>query len=355
LRRIYGRGDFESVDYRIVEEPGKRVMLITPREKSWGPDYLRFGLGLATDFRGDNTFNVLGSYRKTWLNRLGGEWLTEAQIGNDSRLFTEFYQPVEARGRYFVAPYAMAGQSNRGVFQGENRVALYNIQEQRLGVDGGMVLGTSGELRVGPLWRRVHAEVDTGPLVFPNLRETSAGINFRAYLDSMDNALFPRDGYRTRITLYAADRSLGSDRNYQRLEGYVDVAKSWQAHTLNLNVVAGTDLKSGMPAYESFSLGGPLRLSAYRIGELAGRRMAFGRMMYYNRALKLPDLLGSGVFIGGSLEAGRVQDRFDGLPGQGTVHSGSVFLAADTFMGPAFFGVGLAPGRASVYLLVGVP
>jgi hypothetical protein len=54
---------------------------------------LRFGVGFATDFRSDNPFNVLASYRRTWLNRLG-EWLTEAQVGSDPRLFTELFQPV---------------------------------------------------------------------------------------------------------------------------------------------------------------------------------------------------------------------------------------------------------------------
>lgn len=45
--------------------PGKRAMVILPREKEWGPDYLRFGLGLASDFQGDSQFNVLASYRKS--------------------------------------------------------------------------------------------------------------------------------------------------------------------------------------------------------------------------------------------------------------------------------------------------
>ena len=52
--------------------------------------------------------------------------------------------------------------------------------------------------------------------------------------------------------------------------------------------------------------------------------------MYYNQAIKLPDLLGSGVYMGGSLEAGRVQNRFDGRPDHNTKYSASVFLAADT-------------------------
>ncbi len=111
-----------------------------------------------------------------------------------------------------------------------------------------------------------------------------------------------------------------------------------------------------MPAYESFTLGGPLRLSGYRINQFAGRQYAFGRLMYYNRVLALPDLLGSGVYAGASAEVGRVSDRFDSLPTPGTLWSGSLFLGADTFLGPAFIGVGAAPGgNWSLYMLLGAP
>jgi NTE family protein len=111
-----------------------------------------------------------------------------------------------------------------------------------------------------------------------------------------------------------------------------------------------------MPAYETFTLGGPLRLSGYRIDEFSGRQMAFGRLMYYGRAIHLPDLLGSGVYVGASLEAGQMSKRFDGTSPQGTIWSGSVFLGADTFLGPAYFGLGAGEaGRWSLYLLLGVP
>jgi NTE family protein len=111
-----------------------------------------------------------------------------------------------------------------------------------------------------------------------------------------------------------------------------------------------------MPAYENFTLGGPLRLSGYRIDEISGRRFAFGRLMYYNRAIPLPDILGSGVFAGASLEAGQMQGRSDGLPAAGTLWSGSVFLAASTFVGPAYFGFGVGEnGHYSLYLLLGAP
>ena len=107
----------------------------------------------------------------------------------------------------------------------------------------------------------------------------------------------------------------------------------------------GTALGSDMPAYESFTLGGPLRLSGYRINQFAGREFEFGRLMYYNQMFALPDLLGSGVYVGGSAEVGRMTDRFDGLPSAGTLWSGSVFLGADTLVGGCVPGLGFRPVR----------
>jgi len=356
LRKIYGRGDFESVDYRIDQGPGGNVLVIQPREKDWGPDYLRFGLGLATDFQGENNFNLLVQYRKTWLNKLGGELITEAQVGQNSSLFAEFIQPLQENGRYFVAPYARIGQSSRGVFVGENRVAEYDARDARVGFDLGVTLNTWGEARLGAVWRRVDAGVDTGLPLLPDIKENSAGPTAKVFIDQLDNPWFPRSGFRAIGTAYLADENFGSDRNYRRLEGQLLGVKSWAAHTLNLSFTGGTDLGSDMPVYDTFTLGGPLRLSAYRINEFSGRKMSYGRLMYYNRALPLPDLLGSGAYVGTSLEAGQIRNRYDNLPYGGTIISGSVFLSAETALGPAYLGVGVGEsGRWSLYMLLGAP
>src|SRR4030095_17103521 len=97
LRRISGLGDCEHVDYQLIEQAGQQIVSISAIEKSWGPDYLRFGLGLQSDFKGENAFNLAASYRRTWLNPLGGEWRTELPGGQVSYLTTEVYQPLGAR------------------------------------------------------------------------------------------------------------------------------------------------------------------------------------------------------------------------------------------------------------------
>jgi NTE family protein len=150
--------------------------------------------------------------------------------------------------------------------------------------------------------------------------------------------------------------SLGSAHNYQRLEGTGRATKSWGRHTVSAVIKGGTALGSDMPAYESFTLGGPLLLSGYRVNQFSGREYGFGRLMYYNRVLPLPDLLGAGIYVGGSAEVGRITDRVDGLPSPGTLWSGSAFLGADTFLGPAYLGIGVgASGHWSVYMLLGAP
>jgi NTE family protein len=99
-----------------------------------------------------------------------------------------------------------------------------------------------------------------------------------------------------------------------------------------------------------------MRLSGYRINQFSGREFAFGRLMYYKRAVALPDILGAGIYVGGSAEVGRITDRVDGLPSPGTLWSGSVFLGADTFLGPLFLGLGMgASNNWSLYLLLGAP
>jgi NTE family protein len=357
LRRIYGTRDYESIDYRIVGgDVGPRAMLIEPKEKAWGPDYLRFGLALASDFQGDNQFNALVQYRKTWLNRLGGEWTTEAQIGQNTHLFTEFYQPVNEEGQWFIAPHALIGQQTRGAFVDEQKVANYLISVGEAGVDVGTSLGTWGQVRGGAVWSRVFARVDTGSPVLPSVRQTTAGLRAAIFVDQTDAAWFPSEGYGFTGTAYSAMTSFGSALNYQRLEGNARGIYSWGPNILNVAVSGGTALGSDMPAYESFTLGGPLRLSGYRVNEFSGRDYAFGRLMYYHRIFGLPDILGSGVYIGGSAEVGRITNRFDNSPSQGTLWSGSVFLGADTFLGPAYLGFGYGgAGNWSLYMLLGAP
>ncbi len=98
--------------------------------------------------------------------------------------------------------------------------------------------------------------------MFLTPRHGTAGLRTALFIDQTDNAYFPRAGYGLVGTGYFAMESLGSEVSYNRVEAIGRAAKSFGPHTLNLSVRGGSSLGSDMPAYEQFTLGGPLHLSA---------------------------------------------------------------------------------------------
>jgi NTE family protein len=104
LVREFSQGDLNSLDYSVMKERDKTILRITPVEKPWGPNYLRFGLNLSSDFRSESSYNFRTLYRRTWVNSYGGEFLLGGQIGSEQALDTEFYQPLDLRHRFFTAP-----------------------------------------------------------------------------------------------------------------------------------------------------------------------------------------------------------------------------------------------------------
>ena len=180
---------------------------------------------------------------------------------------------MNERGVWFGSVYGQVGQTTRGVFSGDDKIAEYLISSARGGVDLGMTLGTLGVFRVGPQWTEVHARVDTGDPVLPSVREPTAGVRVAFNLDALDHAWFAQNGYNALVTYYGATKDLGSALNYQRFEARGQYAMSWGAHTVNLVASGGTDFGTNMPAYETFALGGPLRLSGLSAESVLGPRL----------------------------------------------------------------------------------
>lgn len=357
LRRLYGTGDLEHVNYRIIEEAGRRVLDIDAVEKSWGPNYLRFGLGLGSDLQGDTFFNLAASYRSTWLNSLGAEWRSDAQIGHTSRLATEFYQPLQPRRFMFVAPHAEIERRTVDLFQGGTRIARYDVRNSQAGLDIGADLGRYGEIRVGALTGTVKASLDTGPesLAPPAGRITQGALVARAIVDQLDSANFPRQGFAGAANLFASRRALGADDDYTKWDLDLIGTRSVGRHTLQLAVKAGGAFDTGtLPRYDLFSWGGFLQQSGYPTGAIVGERLTFGRLVYSYKLVNQKLL--EGMYAGFSLEAGRMDRPAVASQLTGVLKSAAVFLALDSPLGPLYLGYGRAvDGNQSGYLYLGRP
>jgi len=357
LLRIYGTGNFENVNYRFIEEPGRRILSVDAVEKSWGMDTLRFGLGLSTDFKGESFFNLLGSYRRYWLNSLGGEWRTDLQVGRTSGLATEFYQPLNAEGSLFVAPHARVNSRPQYIYQGDNRIASYYTRDTSTGIDIGTVFGRYGEWRVGVERGALDTRLDTGPTnLAPQQSDIARGAyTTRLILDQMDSLRFPRSGWRGGMQIYNSTTQLNADQPYTKWDGDASAAFSIDGHTFQLSgKVGGTIGSNALPGYDQFQWGGFLQQSGYATGQLLGQGIKFGRLMYYNRVMK--GTLLDGAYGGISLEAGQVDKPLVLGNPTGLLKSASLFIGVDSPIGPAYLGYGRAmDGNSSFYFYLGKP
>ena len=357
MRRLYGMGDFEHVNYRIIEEPGKRVLAVEAIEKAWGPNYLRLGLGLSSDFSGDTDFALIGAHRMTWLNSLGAELRTDLQLGYNNNLRMEFYQPLSARARFFIAPRVEIGQEQVSLYRGEERIAVYNVARRTAAVDLGVQFNQYGEIRLGIQGGRLTPHLETGIGVIEPSDVTYATGGYRAQimLDRLDNVDFPRQGWNANAQLVNSATALGADAAYTRWLAGGSFAYSFGENTVRFNVRAGGKLGSDpLPNYDQFQWGGFLTQSGYASGQLVGAEMQFGQAMYYRRIVRGGFF--DGAYGGVSLEAGRYESPL--VPGNtsGTLKSVALFVAGDTLLGPVYLGYGwAADGTRSLYLFLGRP
>jgi NTE family protein len=357
MQRLYGTGDFEHVSYSLLEEPGKRILSVDAVEKSWGPNYLRLGMGLSSDFSGDAYYNLLANYRMTWVNPLGAEWRVDGQVGRTSRLETEFYQPLQRGPGLFVAPRAWVERRTTDVFFGNQRIAIFDGSTASAELALGAQLTHYGEIRLGVASKRHHSSLDTGPPVFDSSRADldSTGYTLRALVDQLDNLNFPRAGYAASLDVDAARKSLGGQVDYDRLLVSGTYVQSFGEHTFQIAARVGRRLGSDpLPPSEMFQWGGFLQQSGLPTGALLGQDLSFGRLVYTNR-LRRWSLL-EGVYAGASLEVGRMDHSL--LPGNdlGTLRSAALLLGVDTPLGPLYLGYGRANQRySSFYLFLGRP
>ncbi|GLS95954.1 patatin-like phospholipase family protein [Piscinibacter gummiphilus] len=366
IKRIYARGDFEGVAYTVSEEPGVgHVLTAEVTEKSWGPQYLRFGLGLSSDLKGNSFFNLAASHRATWLNHLGAEWRNDVQIGHTDRLATEWYQPLTAAQRLFVAaraeftrnPFDLYDNSDGSSDGDGSRIGQYRVQYIGVGLDLGTPIGRSAEFRVGLTRGHVKMLLDTG-LVPPELLQPpqeTGGVLARLRFDSLDSIRFPTQGWQGEVRLYASRPTFGADETYTKASANLNAAQAFGRHSLQVGLRGAKALgDDDLPVHELYSLGGFLRLSGYATGQFLGRELAFGRLVY-NYRLSLPGFL-SGAFIGASAEVGRIGDSVSKGGDAFTRHGFSIYASMDTPLGPIYgaFGRG-GDGANAVYLYLGQP
>ncbi|AUY36272.1 patatin-like phospholipase family protein [Pseudomonas soli] len=351
---LYGLDYFDQVQYRVAHKGDEHTLVINARGRRGGTDYLRLGLNLSDDLRGDSAFNLGASYRVNGINRLGGEWLTRAQIGDEQELYSEFYQPLDVGSRYFIAPYLALGSQNVEATLDNDPVAEYRLERYGFGLNVGRQIGTYGEVRlgVGKAWG--NAEVRIGDQDLPKVSFNEGFYELKYSFDTFDNVYFPHSGEDIGLTVRKYDKSLDSDQNYRQWLFNLDKAISSGPNTLVLGGRYGRTLDDAEVVTSSFVFGGARQLSGFRQDSISGQNMSLLRMVYYRRLTPRAYLpLDFPLYLGGSLERGRAwnnDNEFD----SGYINAASIFLGLETPLGPLNLSYGANDAHEkAVYLNLG--
>ena len=172
---------------------------VSARRKSWGPNFLRFGLELQDDFQGGNSFSAGVRAQVTEVNRYGAEWQTDLQVGANPLFRTEFYQPIGYGSNWFVVPRLLVERQNFDIFEGDRRLATYRVRECAKPSSTSAASSAAGARCARGVDRgEGNSNLLVGDPDDPNLpprdRFDRGEFMARFSVDLLDDVFFPRDG-----------------------------------------------------------------------------------------------------------------------------------------------------------------
>jgi len=366
-RLLTSSGDYERVDYHLEPRAAGDTLVFAMEDKPWGPNYFRIGLDLSTDFSGESSFNLRISHNRHWLTPAGTEWRNQLTLGQTPRIYSELYHPLGFKlgssDDWFVAGWGELERRTITLYNESTGQGLARLGRTgaTVGLDLGQPWGRLGEVRLGLVHQGWRISPDVLTIEAPEgvLNQTwrETGLRLKAVVDQLDFANFPQSGYRVALEAIGG-RQYGPDvksAHFQRFELQATGVKSWGAHTLNLHARILDAHQPEDSTQGPYVLGGFQQLSGYQPGQLSGNTLVFGRASYYMRLRETP-VLTRGFFVGGSLELGNAWDSRREVSARDLRKAMSLFIGADTGLGPLYLALGRAPrGGSAVYLFIGRP
>ncbi len=309
--RMSALHDFESVEYRLEGDPKEPSLVWLPREKAWGPDYLKMDLGVYASEGGDLGFAVYVKHTRKWVNSLGAEWRNQVQLGSETQFSTSFYQPLNTSQVFFVEPAVGFYRTLEDVFHDGERVASYEFNNLGGGIDFGVNLSNQAQVRAGYIYPQRDVKVDTGSPLLPEKNEDDAGLMVSATFDSRDTPFNATRGMALALEYLLSDDSLGASRDWERVEMGLGMAVPVRKDIVWMTLAGGSNLGSDLPADRTFMIGGPGSFPGYELGELRADQYWTASGSYLWQVKEIMSIRGQALYVGLRLQAGETQDRLD--------------------------------------------
>jgi len=354
--RVFALGDFERVDYKFTGPRNARVLEIRPVEKSWGPDFFRGDLGLAGETSGELMAILRVDHDRTWLNPRGGRWHNAIQVGRQSIITTDFYQPFDVRQRFFVQPILKYESNLEDLYDDGEREARYFLSELYGAIDLGMNIDTRAQLRTGARLGWIDTRRDTGLTLLPDIdRARDSNVFVSGIYDTRDNAGLPTRGSYANARYANSGSWLGGEQDYSLAEGVITHAIPLQGNSLNLIAAGGTELSGVLPPTRDFLIGGIRSFPGLNMNELRGSSYWVGSANYRLKVADILSLFNQALYAGARLQAGRVGDRRDGVQ-DGALYGVSGNLSGRTPIGSFMLSLGYVDNDSwALQFAIGAP
>jgi NTE family protein len=344
LTMLGGLDRYQSLTWQVVSAADGDRLEVRATGKRYGPPFVYFGMSLENTTADDVSFTFSSRYLAYDVVGSGSELRFDVALGSQPSVATALYLPVGSTA-FFVEPFAAVDKRTLNYIKDEHIVASYGQTRSSVGFDAGFNLGRVDDLRLRARAGWLDAGVQIGDPGLPDLSGAETVLGLRWTHDGQDSPVVPSRGVRSRAFLnYFANApelpaSYTSTRASEGVTQAEWIASSFWSHgTRNRNRVflsggGGTSFDGHPFPTDQFALGGPLRLGAFNVGEQRGDHYLLATGGYLRQVMRLPDFLGSDIFLGGWLDNGAA---FDEWRDANWATQASVGVIADTLLGPAF-------------------
>ena len=350
IEKLYGLDDFQRVRFEVLDgdAPDKKRVLVKAEEKEWGPSFMTFGLSLQSD-ADRNNFQLAALNVFRGLDERGAELRTIAEIGQRTGFGAEWYQPLTAGGRFFVAPNGLVRKQEADFYVNGDLIAEESVTSSRGGADLGMSLGSLGEVRAGYVHIAGKGDVVLASTPPPEDSFDEGYLRARMVLDTKNAQWLATDGSYALAEYRHSPEGFGADAAWSSITARADTALPIGDVTVIPAVEWDSMLEGDRPLYDYPALGGFTRISGLPIGAQRLEHLALARI-----GARMPLYRGLvPIHVGGTVEvASGWQERADRL--SDTTFGGSAFFVIESPIGPLYIGIGLAEGgEATGFLLLG--
>ncbi len=349
---ITGNGRYTRFSYRTVERNGQSGLQIPAEHKDYAPPLLN--IGFLVDGSDLNSVQWTMNARVTALD-VGGfrsEWRTDISIGSTWGLATEYYHPVTATSKWFLAPRVFGTNTPFDLYDRGTQLAEYRIRHYGAGFDVGYAIDRFSELRIGYEGGYVDPKLTIGSAVLPEPTGRTGISSVQYNLDRLDSPLVPRSGEVVSLRSGWVDASPGARKGFPTANAYFGVFRPVSKRsTVYVQGYGGSTFGHNNTGVPQFFLGGPGQLNAYGKNELRTDQYWLGRVGYLYELFSLPPLLGHKAYFTSAYEVAHAYQA----PGASRLPTdGSMGLLVETLFGPLFVGGSYGDsGHHRVYFSLG--